>query len=312
MFSRKNAYEASDQSKGSDDLSRKLAFDLRKHVRRLEMFPHHSKEWLGVTDSLLHISNVALMEHKLPRDSEDSTLWEGEELTVRFILEEGKLNLCLRLMQEYKKAQATEKAKGATSYAEFLGKAAASCEAKDAEQLKARLLVFEQSLGVLLRCSLEHVEAVQTVDLPLLVAHCAAVLEQCAAAPDAPDALAWERTQEVVVLRYLEAVLLRVEQLGEERVLPLLKQANLLPLVVAQLHAHHALLTDGGCAAGAHFLSLAMDTEDFATYRAGFLPAPTKAQLKSFKPLFLASLTADMEGRKKFRPLLDEVVKAGG
>ena len=40
--------------------------------------------------------------------------------------------------------------------------------------------------------------------------------------------------------------------------------------------------------------------------------APNQAQLKDFKPLFLAALTADAEGRRKFRPLLDEVAKAGG
>ena len=90
MFSRKNAYETTDKSKGQnlDEMSRKLAVDLRKHVRRLEMLPHHTKEWLGLTDSLQHIANVALMEHRLPREGE-STLWEGEELTVRYMLEEG-------------------------------------------------------------------------------------------------------------------------------------------------------------------------------------------------------------------------------
>jgi len=48
MFSRKNAYETTDKSKGQnlDEMSRKLAVDLRKHVRRLEMLPHHTKEWL--------------------------------------------------------------------------------------------------------------------------------------------------------------------------------------------------------------------------------------------------------------------------
>ena len=66
----------------------------------------HTQEWLGLTDSLQHIANVALLEHRLPRDSEDSTLWEGEELTVRYMLEEGKLNLCLRLMEDYKRGQA--------------------------------------------------------------------------------------------------------------------------------------------------------------------------------------------------------------
>lgn len=83
-------------------------------------------------------------------------------------------------------------------------------------------------------------------------------------------------------------------------------------MVVAHLHAYSAALKDEGCAAGAHFLALAMDTEDFATYQASFLPAQSRVQLKSFRPLFLAALTAEAGGRRKFRPLLDEVTKAGG
>lgn len=102
MFSRKNNYEQATDTTSLDDLSRKLAVDLRKHVKRLDSFPPYTKEWLGLVDSLLHISNIAMMEHKLPRDNDDATLWEGDELTVRFLLEEGKLNLCLRLMHEYK------------------------------------------------------------------------------------------------------------------------------------------------------------------------------------------------------------------
>jgi hypothetical protein len=42
------------------------------------------------------------------------------------------------------------------------------------------------------------------------------------------------------------------------------------------------------------------------------LPASCKVQLQGFKPLFLAALTTEMEGRRKLRPLLDEVTKAGG
>ena len=33
------------------------------------------QEWLQTVESLLHISNIATMEHKLPREG-DSTLWE--------------------------------------------------------------------------------------------------------------------------------------------------------------------------------------------------------------------------------------------
>ena len=40
------------------------------------------------------------MEEKLPKDSEGSTLWECEELALRYLLEDGKMNLCLRLMDQ--------------------------------------------------------------------------------------------------------------------------------------------------------------------------------------------------------------------
>eukprot|EP00964_Phaeocystis_antarctica_P039912 scaffold22805_cov59-Phaeocystis_antarctica.AAC.17 len=112
--------------------------------------------------------------------------------------------------------------------------------------------------------------------------------------------------------RYLAGVMLRVEHLGEERVMPLLKQGELVPMVVAHLHQHSAALKLDGCGAGSHFLALTMDTEDFSTYRSTMLPAHSKAQLQGFKPLFLAALTTEMEGRRKLRPLLDEVTKAGG
>ena len=47
-------------------------------------------------------------------------------------------------------------------------------------------------------------------------------------------------------------------------------------------------------------------------YKASFLPPESKARLKDFKPLFLGELTSEMEQRRKLRPLLDEVLKAGG
>lgn len=94
--------------------------------------------------------------------------------------------------------------------------------------------------------------------------------------------------------------------------MPLLKQSELVPLVVAHLHQYSASLKAEGCGAGAHFLALTMDTEDFPTYRSTMLPAESKAQLQGFKPLFLAGLTQEMEGRRQLRPLLDEVTRVGG
>ena len=58
-------------------------------------------------DSIEHIANIAKMEHRLPQGDSSSTLWDGDEHSVRFVLEEGKLNLSLRLMSEYQSKMAT-------------------------------------------------------------------------------------------------------------------------------------------------------------------------------------------------------------
>ena len=53
------------------------------------------------------------------------------------MLEEGKLNLSLRLMEDYKRGQAMQQAKGAAAYLAFLKGAAVTCECQDTELLKA-------------------------------------------------------------------------------------------------------------------------------------------------------------------------------
>ena len=172
------AQETANEPETLDDLSRKLAVDLRKHVRRLEGHPMFSRDWIGMVDSLVHISNIAQMEHRLPR-SGDGTLWEGDELTVRFLLEEGKLNLCLRLMHDFCRAVAAMQPPS-DAYASFLAERAAAAELPDADAMQQKLLTFEQAMGVLLRCAFEHVEAVQTTDLPELCDHAGEVFRACA------------------------------------------------------------------------------------------------------------------------------------
>ena len=155
MFARKSNYETAPDPDTLDDLSKKLAVDLRKHVHRLDAHPLFTADWLSMVDSLVHISNIAMMEHRLPRNEMDSntTLWEGDELTVRFMLEEGKLNLCLRNMVDY------------TTYVhnQVLNNGGLRSE------VKAKCEKFEKGLGVVLRNAWEHAEAVQTTDLPLLL-----------------------------------------------------------------------------------------------------------------------------------------------
>lgn len=178
----------------------------------------------------------------------------------------------------------------------------------DVEAFRQRVLVFEQSLGVLVKCALEHVEAVQTTDLPELIDHVAGVLAN-AASSHAKQYLSFERTQEVSVLTYLVSVMKRIEQLGEDRLMPLIMEKQIVAMVIVHLHSHHTALKEG-CEAGAHFLALAFDTEDYPIRKGDYLPAQAKSLLPAFKEQFLNSLTTSMEDRRKLRPLLDEVQKA--
>ena len=85
-----------------DSLNARLAQDLRAQVRRLGCFPVYSPPWVEMVESLNHVAQVSSMESNLPQAKEDATLWETDEAAVRFILEDGKLNLCVRAMIEFR------------------------------------------------------------------------------------------------------------------------------------------------------------------------------------------------------------------
>ena len=84
-----------------ESLSKKLSDDLRRHIKTLGSFALMSKEWLAMVESLQHISSIAVMEQKLPKQSGQDvmTLWDKDDMAVRMVLEEGKLNMCLRVLQ---------------------------------------------------------------------------------------------------------------------------------------------------------------------------------------------------------------------
>mmetsp|Transcript_74675 Transcript_74675/g.148406 ORF Transcript_74675/g.148406 Transcript_74675/m.148406 type:complete len:308 (-) Transcript_74675:240-1163(-) len=303
MPSRAQSYAASIEPDTLDDLTKKLAADLRLHVQKIQSYAAFSQDWMAMIDSLVHIANVAKMEHRLPRAEGSATLWDEDELTVRFVLEEGKMNLLLHLMQTFSQSVAA-KQPGTPGYEQWLTHTARDCEAVDANQLRARLLTFEQCLGTLIHCALQHVEAVQTTDLQLLMAHCAEVLQACAATP---GSLIFDQTQVALVPRYLNSVLIRAEQLDEDRVMGLVGQYGLVDCVCTHLSVHHTKLGTESLLAGASFLASAFDTEAFHTDSKIFLSEESASRLQTYKAAFLTGLLSDSEQRKRFRPLLDVI-----
>jgi hypothetical protein len=73
-----------------------------------ENFPILSDSWFEMTEVFGRMATISDMESKLSAGKDDAaTLWETEEQALRFLLEDGKLNLCLRSLVEFKQAQIT-------------------------------------------------------------------------------------------------------------------------------------------------------------------------------------------------------------
>ena len=95
----------SNKGSGADDLedlSNRLTSDLRKNIRQLASYPLFSRGWLSMADICGRIATVSDKESSLASSKDDGTLWETEEQALRFMLEDGKLNVCLRSMIQYK------------------------------------------------------------------------------------------------------------------------------------------------------------------------------------------------------------------
>ncbi len=114
----------------------------------------------------------------------------------------------------------------------------------------------------------------QTLDLPELVEHVAEVLKGVEGAPSA--SIEWERTQESAVVRYLHLILMRIEQIDETRIMPLLRQHAVLDGVITHLAEHHAALKPEGQLAAASFLALAIDTEEYDTRPSAYISPESK------------------------------------
>ena len=99
---RKAPYQAKSEVDSFAGLTEKLARDLRTHIRGLSAFSVLSDPWCRMANGLERIGNVTEMERQLPKEDKDATIWECEEQALRFVMEDGKLNLCLRLMVDFK------------------------------------------------------------------------------------------------------------------------------------------------------------------------------------------------------------------
>jgi len=249
-----------------------------------------------MADTFGRVANISEMEAKLPKDREDATLWECEELALRYVLEDGKLNLCLRNLIEYKHFE-----RGLRS----------NSSSVTADQM-VKLDAFERGLGTVLRNAWRHIEALQTTDLPLLVEYIGDVFEDAICYPEILERRLksgdLHLRQEIIVIYYLHGLMSQIEEMTEERVMPLLKERRLFSLLAAVLQSHHLKMREEDVLTALKTLSMICETEDFQTYK-DYDYLQTLDEKETFCILnvdFISDLVSeDWDMRRKIRPLLD-------
>ena len=286
---------------GLDDLTRKLADDLRIQIRKLGCVPLFSDEWFDMADVFGRIANVSDMESKLAegKKEEGKTIWETEEQALRFLMEDGKLNLCLRNLVDFKLHQRRARILGSGPVFDF---------AKECDK-------FERGLGVVLRNAWMHVEAIQTTDLSSLMTHIADTLESSLEAEE--DLMAHcsagdiHRRQEIMVFHYLYCIMRHVEQIKESRVMPAIRDRQVFMKglrVIDKVHNHVLSAHIVTCLTA---MSLITESEDFITFPDQYITnADDVAFLITFRTNCIAKFSTDFEQKKAIRPLTDAIDKA--
>jgi hypothetical protein len=191
-------------------------------------------------------------------DSE-GTLWDQEahENAIRILVEEAKVNLCLRMMSEYKIWQYDNARRQQT-----MSEAVATFEFNEL-QLEQKCRMFEESLGLLLNKAFQHVETLQLMDVPMLIEHLCLIFTKASEtrSHDSPPFPA--KTQEAFVTFYFSSLMKHAEALNNRELLAKAREFNLIHLAT-----RHVLTTTSECqsdvmvAAAEGFAALAYN-EDF-------------------------------------------------
>eukprot|EP00698_Gefionella_okellyi_P018868 TRINITY_DN570_c0_g2_i1.p1 TRINITY_DN570_c0_g2~~TRINITY_DN570_c0_g2_i1.p1 ORF type:complete len:330 (-),score=82.52 TRINITY_DN570_c0_g2_i1:970-1935(-) len=298
---RKTAYTATaDPKEAVDDATRKLTAELRRHIRAMAAYPPLTPEWFVMVESLQHIASIALMEQSPAKPGSQATLWDRDEMSVRYLLEEGKLNMCLRALHFHSSLK-----RELAQNPEILAQKAEELQLSPAV-VQNKLDLFEHSMGLLLKCAFDSVESLQTCDLPELIAMCGEVLlaVQLDKSQQAAD---FDRNQESVVLHYLASLGRHLESLNEDRVMASLAEHNVMGLVVAHVNSNKDVLKQDAIIAACEFLSCAIDTDTFDTRRDQFLNRDQRVQLVKLYIAALAPLADMPDVRKKISALVQLV-----
>lgn len=235
---------ASDDTGEADRPLKVCAEAGRKCVRNIHQYPVLSQEWLQLVDSLKQLTRLVSLEKRMPPNARvgeahgrntdsEGTLWDQEshENAIRILVEEAKVNLCLRMMNDYKKWQYNTTERKAT-----IADAMRSFDYSEA-QLEQKCRQFEEALGHLLWRAFVHVETLQLMDIPLLIEHVALVLGHCDMHRQ-EKLECTEKEQELIVMCYFASLMKHAEKLNNSELLAKSREFQLLRLATSHILVH--------------------------------------------------------------------------
>lgn len=274
-------------------LSTRLVADLRQHISNIRLTDVYSDDWVDMAQVLERVATVVVAEDTFEKESKDTTLWESEEAALRFILEDSKMSVLVRMLQAFKDAQRET----------ILSGDADALAARDANADAAG--VYERALSTILAFGLFHAEVVETVDITMLLTIVKDSLEFAVAMPDAV-AERLHGTLEAKAFSIVDSVVRRCEDTSEERVMPALLDLNVLPICLRFLHLHADKLSDVERGTALRAMAAVVDTEAFGISEAAYLGDEAEAFL-ALHDLVLEAYDMDPEAKRALRPLADEI-----
>ncbi|CEL96833.1 unnamed protein product [Vitrella brassicaformis CCMP3155] len=173
----------------------------RRCTRQIQRVPIMTHEWFHLVDNIEHLYRLASLESLMPhvetmKEAEngsravgrasEGTLWDQDirEDVIRIMVEEAKVNLCLRLLHEFKQLQ------NRPDEMDRHIDRACDKEGMPKSTVLSRMAAFEEALGLLLRQGFTHVETLQLTDVPLIARHIELVLRNANKRPLDCDASA--------------------------------------------------------------------------------------------------------------------------
>jgi hypothetical protein len=249
-------------------------------------------------------TGVPVYVNKSSVTSGKGTLWEREEYCVRYILEESKANMLLRLLTDFKQAQKQVR-EGVLKASDIAHKLQL-----DENALLSKMRVYEESVGVLLKHCYMSIEVLQTTDLNHLIDHIALVVDNALGdkfiAPSDKDILV--RSQEILAFEYLRLLSEDIENLNEQSISSRISEKGILLKGIRFLDKFYSHIYPADAFIVARALSIVLDLEYFQTNREKELGTEQdKKLLISLYDKCIKDMLTNYETKKALRGIVDTI-----